>query len=151
MSADYFLDTNVLVYSFDDSAPAKRDIAQGLIATALRQGCGVVSWQVVQEFLNVALHKWEEPMNAGDAGEYMSGTLEPLCAVFPSANLWRTALSLQAQSQYRFYDSLIVASALQSGSRILYSEDLQEGRRFGDLEILNPFVHTGGQPLGRRP
>ena len=144
MSAEYFLDTNILIYSFDDSAPAKRDIAQRLIATALRQGCGAVSWQVVQEFLNVARHKWEEPMSAGDAGEYLSGTLEPLCSVFPSANLWRTALSLQAQSQYRFYDSLIVAAALQSGSKILYSEDLQAGRYFGDLEIQNPFAASGG-------
>lgn len=134
MSVDYFLDTNVLISSFDDRVPAKRDIAQRLIATALRQGCGVISWQVVQEFLNVALHKWEEPMNAGDAAEYLSGTLEPLCAVFPSANVWRSALSLQAQGQYRIYDSLIVASALQSGSSILYSEDLQADRRFGNLE-----------------
>jgi predicted nucleic acid-binding protein len=41
---------------------------------------------------------------------------------------------------YRFYDSLIVASALNSGARILYSEDLQHGRRIGDLRIENPFL-----------
>lgn len=74
MSADYFLDTNVLVYSFDDREPTKRDTAQKLIAQALRQGCGVISWQVVQEFLNVALHKWEVPMTTGDATAYLSGT-----------------------------------------------------------------------------
>ena len=144
MRAEYFLDTNILVYSFDDRAPTKRDIAQTLIAQALRLGRGVVSWQVVQEFLNVARHKWEEPMTTGDANEYLSGTLEPLCSVFPSANLWRSALSLQAHSQYRFYDSLIVAAALQSGAKILYSEDLQAGRHFGDLEIKNPFAEMGG-------
>lgn len=139
MSTDYFLDTNVLVYSFDDDEPAKRDVAKGIIATALRKGCGVISWQVVQEFLNVALHKWEQPMTAVDASDYLSSTLEPLCSVFPSVNIWRTALSLQMQSQYRFYDSLIVASALQSGAKILYSEDLQGGRCFGNIEIRNPF------------
>jgi predicted nucleic acid-binding protein len=93
----------------------------------------------VQEFLNVALHKWEEPMGAEDANEYLNGTLEPLCAVFPSATLWRNALSIQVQSQYRFHDSLIVASAPQCGAEILYSEDLQAGRQFGNLEIRNPF------------
>ena len=139
MSADYFLDTNVLVYSFDDNEPIKRDAARKLIAAALRRGSGVVSWQVVQEFLNVARHKWEKPMSAEDAHEYLNGTLEPLCAVFPSATLWRSALSLQVQSQYRFYDCLIVASALQCGAKILYSEDLQAGRRFGNLQIHNPF------------
>lgn len=139
MSADYFLDTNVLVYSFDENAPAKQDAARQLIAGALRQGCGVISWQVVQEFLNVALHKWEKPMGVEDVNEYLNGTLEPLCGVFPSATLWRSALSLQIQSQYRFYDSLIVASALQCGAKILYSEDLQAGRRFGKLQVRNPF------------
>lgn len=139
MSADYFLDTNVLVYSFDNDAPAKRDTARKLIAAALRQGNGAISWQVVQEFLNVALHKWEEPLSVGDANEYLNGILEPLCSVFPSPTLWRTALSIQAQSQYRLYDSLIVAAALQCGAKTLYSEDLQAGRRFGDLEIRDPF------------
>jgi len=125
--------------SFDDNGPTKRDASRKLIVTALRQGSGVVSWQVVQEFLNVALHKWEKPMVAEDANEYLNGTLVPLCAVFPSSTLWRSALSLQIQSQYRFYDCLIVASALQCGAKILYSEDLQAGRQFGDMQIHNPF------------
>jgi predicted nucleic acid-binding protein len=140
MSAEYFLDTSILIYSFDENAPGKRETARKLIAAALRRSNGFVSWQVVQEFLNVALHKWEKPMTAGDASDYLSGTLEPLCTVFPSPTLWRAALSLQAQSQYRFPDSLIVASALHCGAKVLYSEDLQAGRRFGDLEIRNPFA-----------
>ena len=139
MSVDYFLDTNVLVYSFDETAPAKREKSENLIGEAFRTGCGAISWQIVQEFLNVALHKWEHPMTSGDAMEYLSSTLEPLCSVFPSATIWRSALTLQAQSQYRIYDSLVVASALQCEAKILYSEDLQPGRRFGNLEIRNPF------------
>jgi len=139
MSADFFLDTNILVYSFDESDLQKQRKSQNLIADALRTGSGAISWQVVQEFLNVALHKWKSPMTTDDAMSYFSSTLEPLCSVFPSASIWRSALSLQAQSQYRMYDSLIVASALQSGANILYSEDLQSGRHFDRLEIRNPF------------
>lgn len=140
MSAEYFLDTNVLVYTFDDEAPEKRDLARELIARALREGSGVISWQVVQEFLNVALHKWEKPMSPGDASDFLSSTLEPLCTVFPSVTLWRSALWLRATSHYRFYDSMIVAAAQQSGAGILYSEDLQAGRQFGHLRIRNPFA-----------
>jgi predicted nucleic acid-binding protein len=139
MSVEYFLDTNVVLYSFDETAPAKQEKAQLLVEAALRSGCGVISWQVVQEFLNVALHKWERPLTAVDAVGFLGTTLEPLCSVFPTAALWRSALSLRTESQYRFYDSLIVASALQSGAKILYSEDLQAGRRFGKLELRNPF------------
>lgn len=139
MSTNYFLDTNVLVYSFDEDAPSKREKSKQLIARAIRTGCGTLSWQVVQEFLNVALHKWEKPMSQADAISYLNSTLEPLCTIYPSTSLWRSALLIQTQSQYRFYDSLIVAAALQAGAKILYSEDLQAERRFGSMEIQNPF------------
>lgn len=140
MSAKYFIDTNVFVYSFDDASPRKRNTARQLIAAALRNGDGAISWQVVQEFLNVALHKWEVPLPLQNANEYLSGTLEPLCQVYPSTALWQTALSIHSQSQYRFDDSLIVASAIRCKATTLYSEDLQAGRQFGDLEIRNPFA-----------
>ena len=139
MSADYFLDTNLLIYSFDEKAPVKREKSRHLIASAIRNGCGTLSWQVVQEFLNVALHKWEKPMSQADAISYLGSTLEPLCTIYPTPSLWHSALLIQTQTQYRFYDSLIVAAALQAGVKILYSEDLQAGRRFGTMEIQNPF------------
>jgi predicted nucleic acid-binding protein len=50
------------------------------------------------------------------------------------------ALRLQGANQLAWYDSLIVAAAMQGGCKILYSEDLQHGRRFGDLVVENPFL-----------
>jgi predicted nucleic acid-binding protein len=140
MNAEYFLDTNLLVYSFDHSEPAKRDRSQELIENALKTRQGVISWQVVQEFFNVALHKWEKPMQPTDAQDYLQMTLLPICRIYPSVETWSAALRIVGESQYRFYDAMIVASAIQSGSAILYSEDLQNGRRFGNLEIRNPFI-----------
>jgi predicted nucleic acid-binding protein len=139
MSADFFLDTNILVYSFDDGEPAKRDKARELIEQALETRRGAISWQVVQEFLNVALHKWQKPMTPADSREYLQTVLNPLCAVYPSTEIWPASLRIAEESQYRFYDSLIVAAAIQSGATIIYSEDLQHGRQFGTLEIRNPF------------
>ena len=141
-AAKFFLDTNVLVYSFEEREPEKRDKARELIEQALESHTGVISWQVVQEFLNVALHKWKKPMGAVDAHEYLQITLLPICKIYPSAETWMAALRIAEESQYRFYDSLIVASAIQSGASILYSEDLQQGRRFGNLEIRNPFIES---------
>ena len=139
MSANFFLDTNILVYSFDDGEPAKRDKARELIEQALESRCGAMSWQVAQEFMNVALHKWQKPMTPADSREYLQTVIHPLCAVYPSSKIWSAALQISEESRYRFYDSLIVAAAIQSGSTILYSEDLQHGRQFGTLEIRNPF------------
>ncbi len=63
-----------------------------------------------------------------------------MMAVSSSPALMIQALRLQAAHQLAWYDSLIVAAALESSCRILYSEDLQHGRRFGDLVVENPFL-----------
>ena len=50
MTARSFLDTNILVYTDDQAAPAKQGVALDLVATHRRTGSGVVSLQVLQEY-----------------------------------------------------------------------------------------------------
>ena len=140
MNDRFFLDTNILVYAFSKQDQAKRDKARSLVRAAAQEGLGVISWQVVQEFLHAALHKSSIEPQAESLSEYARTVLFPMCQVWPGNELWLTALEIQARTQYRFYDSLIVASALAAGTRILYSEDLQPGRVIGDLLIENPFA-----------
>jgi predicted nucleic acid-binding protein len=66
--------------------------------------------------------------------------LVPHCVVHSSPVLYRQALLLHRQIQYRYYDSLVVASAIHAGASRLYSENLQHGRTIAGLEIINPFV-----------
>ena len=139
MSVEVFFDTNVLVYTFDAGAPEKRDRARALMREALARGNGAISWQVAQEFLHVARHRFENPLTPGEASDYLDQILMPLWKVFPSPELYQEAIALQRQTQYRFYDSLMVAAAVRAGAAILYSEDLQEGRVFGGTRIVNPF------------
>jgi predicted nucleic acid-binding protein len=54
-------------------------------------------------------------------------------------SIWQTALQIKTATQYRFYDSLIIAAALRSGAEVLYSEDLQHNRQIEHLQIINPF------------
>ena len=115
MSAKFFLDTNILVYTFDDGAPTKQRRAQELVEQALRSHEGVVSTQVVQEFLNVATTKFAAPLTFSDAQQYLHDVLAPLCTVFPSIDLFRNALALQQETRFSFYDSLIIGGALQAG------------------------------------
>ncbi|MGY8689472.1 MAG: PIN domain-containing protein, partial [Verrucomicrobiales bacterium] len=63
----------------------------------------------------------------------------PRCIVLPSATLYRVATALHVKTQYRLYDCLIVASALASDAKQLFSEDLQDGRMIDSLQIKNPF------------
>ena len=135
MPAEVFLDTNVFVYSFDASAPAKRKCAKTLI-----QGPNwFASWQIIQEFANVALHRFEVPLRPEDLSDYLELVLWPRCRALPSQAIQQKALEIHRKFQYRLYDSLIVASALAGGATILYSEDLQHGRHIGPMRIENPF------------
>jgi predicted nucleic acid-binding protein len=140
MSGRFFLDTNIFVYSFDPSSPKKAAQAQKLIRNALETGGGIVSYQVVQEFFNVALRRFSKPMNSLDAEQYLSTTLRPLLAVHSSPALYGEALRIGARFKLPWYDSLIVASAIEGRCGVLYSEDFQDGQQIGSLTLSNPFA-----------
>lgn len=139
MPGKYFLDTNILVYTFDDSAPAKKMKAHALVSTALTKNNGVISYQVVQEFLNVATQKFSTPFSYHEANIYLDQVLTPLCELHPTIELYQTALDIKKQLRYSFYDALIIASALHSNCKTLYSEDLHDGQTIKGLTIKNPF------------
>ena len=79
------------------------------------------------------------PLNLEDCRGYLEQVLVPLWRVSPSGALYLRALEIQERSGYGFYDSLIVAAALTADCRTLYSEDLQHGRRFDSLTVVDPF------------
>lgn len=139
MSGKFFLDTNIIIYSFDHSAPAKRQKARALIAEAMDSGNGVISFQVVQEFLNVALKKFSVPLSIHDARNYLTHILLPLCAVFPDSSFYSQTLDIKEKSDYSLYDCMIIQAAIESECKILYSEDLQNGHKISGLTIRNPF------------
>ena len=69
MSADCFLDTKIIVYIFDKTAPEKRRIAAELAQPDSRNWA--ISWQVVQEFSSLALHRFESPFLGEDLDAYL--------------------------------------------------------------------------------
>jgi len=140
MSAKSFLDTNVIIYAFDHTHPKKAKIAQRLIADGVTEKRVVISYQVVQEFINVALRRFRVPITHSDLESFVLTALFPMTAVSWSPSLTIQGLRLQAAHQFGWYDSLIVAAALQSGCSVLYSEDLQHGQHFGGLVVENPFL-----------
>ncbi len=138
-TARFFLDTNVLIYSFDIDSRPKQKRACDLIDAALTTHRGIISYQVVQEFLSAATRKFAVALPLGEVRIYLERVLMPLCQVFPDARLFSQALSISSEMGISFYDGLIVSSAMAGECRILWTEDLQHGRRIGDLEIRNPF------------
>ncbi|HLX86602.1 MAG TPA: PIN domain-containing protein [Terriglobales bacterium] len=140
MRDKYFLDTNILVYSVDLSDPLKRKPARELVTEGATSKLGVISYQVVQEFVNVALRKFHTAVSPSDIEDFLRGVMFPMMEIRSSPWLFLDALRLRDLNQLSWFDSLIVAAAIQGGCKILYSEDMQHGRRFGDLVVQNPFL-----------
>jgi predicted nucleic acid-binding protein len=139
MKGNYFLDTNILVYTFDQFQPQKQIIARNLVGEALNKRSGCISYQVIQEFLNIASRKFATPLSVEDCQTYLINVLEPLCEVFSSTALFHRALEISSRWKFSFYDSLIVAAALSVESKILYTEDLQHNQKIEDMIVINPF------------
>jgi predicted nucleic acid-binding protein len=140
MSGRFFLDTNLFVYTFDAKAPSKAKKAAQLIRRAADTGEGIISYQVVQEFFNVAFRRFPQPMNGAEAEQYLMTVLRPLLAVHSSPVIYLEALRIAEKYRVSWYDSLIVAAALQGQCETLYSEDFQHGQKIEKLRIENPFA-----------
>jgi predicted nucleic acid-binding protein len=136
----FFLDTNILVYRFDHTSPHKQRIAERLISEALETRRGIISTQVVQEFISLALRKFEQPMTVAECRKFLQKVLMPLCQYFPSISSYERALLVAEETGFHFYDALILSAAIESGCRTLMTEDMQHGRKVEEVTILNPFV-----------
>ena len=139
MSGKSFIDTNIFVYSLDRADPAKARIALDLIERHVAERTGVISFQVIQEFFNVAYKRFPSVMQPSDGAAYLIAVFQPLLAVQSSLTLYSQALSICQRHHISWYDSLIVAAALEANCSILFSEDLQHGAKFGGVQIENPF------------
>ena len=140
MNDRFFLDTNIFVYSFDEGSPSKAKRAGQLISQALETRKGVVSYQVVQEFFNVASRRFPGRMRRDDAEQFLSTVFRPLLAVHSSPSLYLEAIQIAERYRLPWYDALIVAGAIEAKCRVLYSEDFQDGQKFSNVEIRNPFL-----------
>lgn len=140
MNGRFFLDTNIFVYSFDKKATTKARRAGQLIRQAVATRKGIVSYQVVQEFFSVALRRFAQPMTATEAEQYLAVVFRPLLAIHSSQALYGEALRLSTRFSLSWYDSLIVAAAVEGLCTTLYSEDLQHGQQIGHVRVENPFL-----------
>ena len=137
-SPDDFIDSNVLVYLFDETDLEKYHRARVLVNRLVDDKSGCISYQVVQETLNVITTKLG--ISHRRVVEFMDETLAPLWQIDPSSELYLRALELRERYGFSFYDSLIVAAALEAGCTRLYTEDMQHGQQIHGLTIENPFI-----------
>ena len=138
-----FFDTNVIVYAYDPRAGDKHSRAHALIERHAQDRSLTVSTQVLQESYAVLVRKgYLDPAQAMRVIEGLtSGRVVPA----DGASVLR-GLQLSRRHQLSPWDGLIVQAALDAGCTTLYTEDLQTGQRFGEMEVVNPFADAAHEP-----
>jgi len=133
MSDRSFFDTNIVLYAF------RQDDPRGPVAESLLAGGGVLSVQVLNEFVAVARRKlkrsWQEVGQALEVIRVFCPEPVPLTVA-----IHEHALEIAERYGFSIFDSLVIASALSAGATTLYSEDMQGGQVIDGLTIRNPFV-----------
>jgi predicted nucleic acid-binding protein len=133
-----FLDTNFFVYASDNGSPAKRLCAEQKWETLLTSpDSPVISTQILQEYFNILTRKLH--LNISDAREKVV-LLRDIETVLLDSQLILAAIDLHASQSLSFWDALVVAAAQSAQCDEVWSEDLQSGRSFGHLRIVNPFA-----------
>ena len=129
---DSFFDTSVLLYLLS-ADPAKADRVEQLL-----ENRGTISAQVLNEFAAVALRKLK--MSVNEVREVLDG-IRSVCSVEPISVLTHErGLAVHERYRFSFYDSVLVATALMAGSKVLFSEDMQHAQLIDkQLRIVNPF------------
>ena len=138
MSADFFLDTNVLVHAFGTKAQASPEIRTEIAQEIVARG-GAISVQVLNEFARVASRK---ALLGWDRIAGLLGVIKELCDPPVPINLeiHESAVRLSRKFGFNIYDSLIIAAALRAGCKTIYSEDMQHGQVVEGIRIENPFL-----------
>jgi len=141
-----FFDTNVIVYAHDRMDHAKRERACALLEAHALDGTLTVSTQVLQESYGALIRKsLVEPSRALFAIEKLAASR----VVGSNADFVLDALRLSHRFQLSVWDALIVQAALAAGCGTLFTEDMQAGQRFGELEVVNPFSDAVHEPRAK--
>lgn len=132
----FSLDTNILVYAVDLDAGVRHEWSRTLVGRAARCDC-VLTVQALAEFFRATTRKNLLPI--ARAGVFVRAWLE----VFQVASAGTEALgdAMDAVEEHRlsFWDAMLWATARHSGCSAILSEDMQDSRRLGGVEIINPF------------
>ncbi len=134
-----FVDTNVLLYAFDDRDAGKRDQARSWLSWCWQSSVGRVSTQVLHEFYANALRKFSRslPTHKARAEVLRLRAWKPWIVDEDTVdNAW----DLQDRIGINYWDALMVAAAQQQGCRYLLTEDLQHQQQIDGVQILNPFL-----------
>ena len=139
MSAGEFIDTNILVYAHDRSAEAKNEAARRLLTRLLDAGTGIVSTQVLMEFLVTTTRKIPKPLKISQASEIVSD-FQTWRVFQPTVEDVVQGARIAEENDIHFWDAMIVRAAAETDAIVLWTEDLNDGQAYEGVTVRNPFA-----------
>ncbi len=132
-----FLDSNLLIYSIDEKDPEKREHVQKFLDEIDKIHVPVISTQTIGEFFNVTTRKLRIPK---ENSMILCNLLKEKYPIYEISveNVYH-ALKISERTQFSYWDSLILAVAIDTGCTVVYSEDLNAGQIIEGVKIINPF------------
>jgi predicted nucleic acid-binding protein len=144
MTDKVFVDSNIWLYALttprDGEEMSKRNKSIESLRELASQKTIVVSIQVINEFHWNMLRKFK--VDDVSVAEIVKVNIESIAVITEVGySIYRKALDLRKKYSLSFWDSPIVASALEAECKMLYTEDLQHGQIIdGRLTVCNPFL-----------
>ena len=135
-----FIDTNVWVYALSAQDHAKKGIAIDLISKSYRDDMICISSQVLKEFANFAFKKTKK--TAAEINNMLS-RIGSYTFVADTKELIFDGVIGKETWQVDFYDALMIAAANKAGCSVIFTEDLNDGQKYGNAVVKNPFCSSG--------
>lgn len=148
MTAGIFVDTNVFVYARDAGEPAKQSRAAAWLARLWRERVGRTSVQVLSEYYVTVTRKLDPGLRPADAWDDVTALFAWRPAPVDTALLTR-GREIARRHKLAWWDALVIAGAEAQGCDLLLSEDLQDGGRYGNVTVRDPFALDVNEDLAR--
>lgn len=133
----FSLDANILVYAVDRNAGERQLQAGELVGRAAQRDC-VLTMQALAEFFHATTRK--NLLAPARARAFVQDWSDVFKVVSADAAVLAEAMAAVEEHRFSFWDAMLWATARQCGCSALLSEDMQDGRRLGGVEIIDPFA-----------
>ena len=142
MSDRVFVDTNVLVYAYDRSEPGKQQQALEVLDRLAVTGVGMISTQVLAEFVVAVTRKIPAPLSVAEAYERVKNYLQSWAVVDLTGMIVLEAARGVRDHQFSFWDAQIWATARLNQVPVVFSEDFADGAVIEGIRFVNPFAES---------
>jgi len=137
VGADVFLDTNILIFAAQGrvAAPDEFEVARRIVV----EEKFATSAQVLAEFFFNVINKGVRPLTSEKAAEWVQTIAGKPCQAV-DARLVASGIEISQRYQLSFWDGAIIGAAERLGTKVVYTEDFNNGQIYGSVRVVNPFL-----------